>query len=78
MREVITERNLEAEWEETEAEEQWPSPAASSLEDNEGARVAGGQHAIPRMGEVGRADLTANIWDRRVPFYRQRLIGWRK
>ena len=29
MREVITERNLEAEWEESEAEEQWPSSSAS-------------------------------------------------
>merc|ERR1719458_1685899 len=72
MKEVITERNLEAEWAEAEAEdgaEQWlPSAAAStSFEGSEGAR---GGHAVPRMGDMGRADVSANIWDRPVPFYR--------
>merc|ERR1719493_450498 len=76
MRDVITERNLEAEWGEAEAEDEYPSAAAStsighSLEDDDGG-VRGGGHAIPQIGEMGRADLSANLWDRnvRVPFYR--------
>ena len=45
-------------------------------DDDDGVR---GGHAIPKIGEMGRADLSANLWDRnvRVPFYRQRLIGWK-
>ena len=30
-------------------------------DDDEGVR---GGHAIPKIGEMGRADLSANLWDR--------------